>query len=46
MAGIDLAALRARVDAAVADQLRRGAADLADLSPEADDLLAPIGALR
>ena len=45
MAGIDLAALRARVDAAVADQLRRGAADLADLSPEADDLLAPIGAL-
>lgn len=42
---IDLDALRPRIDAAVETQLTRGAAELAELQPEAGDLLAAIAAL-
>lgn len=45
MPSIDLADLRARVDAAVEAQLARGAADLEPLQPEAGDLLEVIGRL-
>ncbi|MEI2775317.1 MAG: polyprenyl synthetase family protein [Tetrasphaera sp.] len=42
---IDLDAVRSRVDAAVAAQLERGSADLAELQPEADDLLGVVTTL-
>lgn len=45
MAAFDLAGLRARIDAAVEAQVARGGADLAELNPEAEDLLGQIRVL-
>ncbi|MCA0291953.1 MAG: polyprenyl synthetase family protein [Actinobacteria bacterium] len=45
MSAIDLAVLRPRIDAAIEEQLRRAAEDLAELAPESADLLGPITAL-